>query len=606
MLYYALESFVVEMSRLREEMIAANQQIMWVPEHIKEGRFGEWLNEVKDWNFSRNRYWGTPLPIWVDEKTGAMKVIESFAELKQYADNFDEVYGGAAGAKAGAGVSDVSGFDPHRPFIDQITISCDEGKHMKRVPYVADVWFDSGSMPFAQYHYPFENGEMVDGAGAATSPGAQYPADYICEGMDQTRGWFYTLHAVAAVLGRAPSFKGCISHGLVLDENGKKMSKSLGNVVDPWKQIEQYGADAIRWFFYTVNAPGESKLYAEKELRARQQRFLSTWLNSLTFLQLYGTKDGYQADAIFEKADSSLDRWIVSRFHSTIEIVIRSLDILDVVVAARSIETFVDDLSNWWLRRSRDAIKNPKTKKAKSSLLYSLLLELTKLAAPFVPFTAEYVYQELKAFSDDRALAESVHMDRYPMGIKKYINHDLEHKMCMIRMASSVILQKRAVEGIKIRQPLTKVTLKVPQDLNIDVEDQILISDEVNIKSVEIEHNDTGKEDASIEVVNLDTVLTDELINEAADRERIRAVQEKRKNLQLQPSELANLKLEIPKDKKEFQALMSQIKNIGVATCTTASLVPLSELGPDAESIILHSGVQHFVLTKRGIKKLTK
>ena len=192
------------------------------------------------------------------------------------------------------------------------------------------------------------------------------------------------------------------------------------------------------------------------------------------------------------------------------------------------------------------------------------------------------------------------------MGIKKYINHDLEHKMCMIRMASSVILQKRAVEGIKIRQPLTKVTLKVPQDLNIDVEDQILISDEVNIKSVEIEHNDTGKEDASIEVVNLDTVLTDELINEAADRERIRAVQEKRKNLQLQPSELANLKLEIPKDKKEFQALMSQIKNIGVATCTTASLVPLSELGPDAESIILHSGVQHFVLTKRGIKKLTK
>ena len=558
-LYYALESFVVEMSRLRDDMLTANEKITWLPKHIKEGRFGEWLREVKDWNFSRSRYWGTPLPIWINEDTGEMKVVQSYNELRELADNFDEVY------------PDPEKFDPHRPYIDKITL---DGGSMKRVPYVADVWFDSGAMPFAQYHYPHneKNRAVID-------EGKQFPANFICEGMDQTRGWFYTLHAIAAVLDKAPSYTACISTGLVLDENGKKMSKSLGNIVDPWDQIEKYGADSVRWFFYAVNAPGDEKLYSEVELRARQQRFLSTWHNTLQFLLLNGGDDiTINYDLIFAPADlDDLDRWIISMFHDMLKTVTESLDAFEIPRAARSIEHFVDELSNWWVRRSRDAFKDEAIAVQKKTVLATILAELATVAAPFVPFMSEYVYQELKSVTNAELAKDSVHLEKYPQFNQSHIDEDLINEMNKVREFASETLKLRAQASIKVRQPLQSLT--VPEEIRNTLKK--LLAEEVNVKEIH-----TGKE------LVLNTKLTEELKAEGDSRDIIRVIQQLRKKNGLQPDDNGSIVI----SGEHVESLIHTYqRKIETATKTSIAYYKEKKL-EGAESATLHAGTAHIRL----------
>ena len=521
-LYYAIESYVVRITKLKEQLIENNKQINWVPEHIKEGRFGEWLNEVKDWNFSRNRFWGTPLPIWTCAECESSKVVGSFDELREKANNLERVY---PEEKKRTKDGSFRG-DPHRPFIDKVTISCDCGQDMERVPYVADVWFDSGSMPFAQWHYPFENKEVVDS-------GDQFPADYICEAIDQTRGWFYTLLAVSTLLGyKHPPYKNVISLGLILDMNGQKMSKSKGNIVDPWEQSEKHGMDAIRWFFYTVNAPGEMKMYDEKELRAHAQRFLFTLHNSLRFLSL---ASGGKKVAPKKSTTHVLDSWVYARLNQVTIEVVDMLDTYDVTRAARTLEDFVDDLSNWYIRRSRDRFNDSTVALGHLSFV---LHETAKLIAPFVPFTAEYLWQELGAKG-------SVHLNMYPIGDKKAAKESLLKEMSSARVISSLGQKMRRDAGIKVRQPLS--TLYV-DGVKLSKDTQKVIAEELNVHRVTLATpaNALVNETEGEITTHLDTSLTADLKAEGFAREILRQVQVERRNKGLEQSKKASAHISAP------------------------------------------------------------
>lgn len=513
-LYYAIESYVVRISKLKEQLVKNNQQINWVPEHIKEGRFGEWLNEIKDWNFSRNRFWGTPLPIWTCGECDSMEVVGSYDELKERANNYKEIY------------KTEKQFDPHRPFIDKITMTCECGQGMERVPYVSDVWFDSGSMPFAQWHYPFENKEVVD-------DGQQFPADYICEAIDQTRGWFYTLLAVSTLLGyKHPPYKNVISLGLILDTNGQKMSKSKGNIVDPWEQMDKHGIDAIRWFFYVVNAPGESKMYDEKELRAHTQRFLLTLHNSLRFLSL---ASGGKKVVPKKSTSHVLDNWIDARFNQVVIETTDQLEKYDVTRAARSIEDFVDDLSNWYIRRSRDRFAESKS--ALGHLSY-IIHETAKLIAPFVPFTAEHLWQEL-------GNKDSVHLNMYPVGDKKAVKDSLLKEMNHVRTISSLGQKLRRDAGIKVRQPLASLYVV---GVKPSKESQAVLQDELNVHRTTLAApaNALVNETDGEITVHLDTSLTADLKEEGFAREVMRQIQVERRNKGLDQPAKASVHISAP------------------------------------------------------------
>ncbi|MFH1864131.1 MAG: isoleucine--tRNA ligase, partial [bacterium] len=381
LLYYAKDSWFIGMSKLRKKLVKNNKEIYWEPNYIKNGRFGGFIKEARDWALSRERYWGTPLPIWKCQKCDQMKCVGSAKEL-------------------GKKIKDL-----HRPYIDQIKLKCQCGGQMVRERDVIDAWFDSGAMPFAQWGYPYQKESKKKFK-------EYYPADYICEGVDQTRGWFYTLFAIASLMeyvGEIESgvcYKNVISLGLLLDKDGKKMSKSKGNVVDPWEMCEQFGADTLRWFFYTVNSAGEPKRFDIKDLTDKNRRFFGTLFNSFIFWQTYKEKD-FKPKKI--KPGNILDKWIVSQFNSLNGSVVENLEKYNVVSAARSIEDFVEEFSNWYIRRSRKRFQKPEDKEEKeevSQILYSILLNLSKLIAPFAPFISEEIYQGLKMSKDP----ESVHL----------------------------------------------------------------------------------------------------------------------------------------------------------------------------------------------------
>jgi len=489
LLYYAKTSWFIKMTAVKKDLIKNSEKINWVPKYIKKGRFGEWLREVKDWNLSRERYWGTPLPIWECEKCKKQICIGSIKELTD---------------KSKAKIKDL-----HRPFIDKITFKCECGGAMKRVAEVIDCWFDSGSMPFAQWHYPFENKNRIDKADS-------FPADFISEAIDQTRGWFYTLLAISTLLGKGISYKNSICLGLVLDAKGQKMSKSRGNIIEPQEVINKFGADCARFYFYTVNPAGEAKRFDFKDAQSLYRKFFDTLWQSYTFFETYVSKKEIQnPKSKIQNLSNILNQWIISRIENLNAQVVKNLDNYDVVRAARLFINFVDDLSNWYIRRSRKRFRN--SEKEAIQTLHYVLLKLAKLIAPFAPFITEELYQKL----DDSS--ESVHLADFPKSDKKLINTKLEEKMTQVRNIVTQALAQRAELGIKVRQPLAGLEIKN----KLDEELLELIKDEVNVKKITF-----GKE------VKLDTKITKELKQEGEYRELVRNVMGLRKKLGLTPKEI--------------------------------------------------------------------
>ncbi len=685
LLYYAKESWFIKMTQIKEQLIKNNQKVNWVPSYIKEGRFGTWLREIKDWALSRERYWGTPLPVWECKKCQKIKVIGSFKEIlnqkfskntyylfrhghslrqvKNFASCWPEkepypltekgkkevlksarqlkkidlifssdllrakqtaqIISQVTGAKIifdkrlrevnvgifngknpklvwdfifekkdpfrtkvpkGESLLDIQKrtynfikavdkkyqgkkivivshelpltilektlkgwdiekiikwrrknrdktlktgtfkkvefkllpfnekmeIDFHRPFIDKVKFFCPQcGQEMERVKEVIDCWFDSGSMPFAQFHYPFSKKKIP------------FPADYICEGIDQTRGWFYTLLAVSTLLGKGPAYKNVISLGHVLDEKGEKMSKSKGNVVDPWQMIEKYGVDTLRWYFYTINQPGDPKLFSEKDIKETLRRFILIFWNCFQFFQTYREKDFSFAKL---STENILDKWIISKLNGLIKSVTEKLENYDITGGAREIEEFViKDLSLWYIRRSRNRFQRPETKKelkVATNILGFVLFNLSKLLAPFLPFLSERIYQELKPKKI------SVHLEDWPKEDKKLINEDLEREMEKTREIVSLALAERKKAKIKVRQPLK--TLKIKIDLKKEFLE--LIKDEVNVKEVLIDKKIKNK-------IELDTKITPDLKEEGMIRELVRNIQLMRKLGNLSPKD---------------------------------------------------------------------
>lgn len=692
-IYYARTSWFIGMSKLKKELLAQNAKINWQPAHIKEGRFGEWLREVKDWNLSRDRFWGVPLPVWQCKECKTITVIGSTEELKKKASmpeilfmrhgeashnierivapikdsaeytshltdrgremvrktantlkgkkidriicsslvraqetallvgeiigapievnediidinpgtlvgkrekefkvfigdvskNLDkQIPGGESRNQVmarmvtawkdiiekypGERILVVSHGDPmwmlkralelvpdeqvskisypekgkmysieprsisfddkgrpdlHRPFVDAVKICCEKcGQRMKRIPEVADVWFDSGAMPFGQLHYPYENKKEIDGRKA-------YPADYIAEGMDQTRGWFYTLLATATALGYPAPYKNVISLGLINDKFGQKMSKSKGNIVEPRSVIDAHGVDAVRWYFYTATAAGEPKNFDEQEVvKAARRYHLMLW-NSFVFYDTYGPKKRNSAKSI-KKKKSVLDQWIIARLEEVIETTTKKLNTYDIREAALALEVFLDDFSRWYIRRSRRRLQKPlsKTDYAEASeTLGQVLYTLTSLTAPFTPFFAEFLYHQL----EPKKKKDSVHFLNWPTLDKKLIDKKLVKEMTEVRRLATLVLAKRAELGLKVRQPLAILKLKAGT-LKIRKELLEILKDEVNIKEIVY---DKKLEDE----VWLDTTITEELRSEGIVRELVRQIQDLRQKANLKPQD---------------------------------------------------------------------
>jgi isoleucyl-tRNA synthetase len=523
LIYYARDSWYIRMSELRDKLIAENEKINWEPAYIKQGRFGEWLKEVKDWAFSRERYWGTPLPVWKCEDCQKLHVIGSVDELSEKS--------GGKLPKNNKGELDL-----HKPFIDEITLTCECGGVMKRVPEVIDVWFDSGAMPFAQDHYPFKNKDWVDGPG--------FPADYISEAIDQTRGWFYTLHAVGILMGKGAAYKNVISLGHLLDKNGKKMSKSLGNVVNPWDMMDKYGVDVLRFWMYSINQPGDSKNFDEKTVDEIVKKVPNLLLNVLSFYQMYAQEDV----AASNTSKNVLDQWILALLAELSNNATKGLDTFNVLEPARAIREFIAELSQWYLRRSRDRFKSDDVEDKKNALATTryVLQELSKLLAPFMPFLAEEIYQKVKG-SDGK---ESVHLENW-VEVKE-VNQKVLEDMAEARKVVTLALEARAKANQKIRQPLQKLSIK-SELLKGNTELLDVIRDEVNVKEV---ISDTSIENE----VDLDTTITPELKLEGQARELLRALQDMRKKMGLNPQDQIALTLDTNDAGKEvFESFKNEI-----------------------------------------------
>jgi len=700
-LYFARSSWFIKMSSLRKELQKNNEKINWVPAHIKEGRFGEWLKETKDWAISRERYWATPLPIWqckkghlsiissleeLDEKSffsgnefiimrhgeaesNVKKILSSspennhhltekgkkevlFAAKKLKKENIDIIissdilraketaaiikkelkinevifdsrlreinfgewnnqsnnlyekisktkyehfsesapqgetlrqvkervitalkdinnryknkkiliigHGDPLFVMAGAALglsdkeislekkydlktaefkkislknyplSDAGNLDLHRPFIDEIFLKCAKcGEKMERVKELADVWFDSGAMPFAAINYPFENRPLIE-------KNKFFPADYISEGIDQTRGWFYTLLAVSTIIKNSTPFKNVICLGLIHDKNGQKMSKSRGNIIDPWEMMDKYGADSLRWYLYTLNDPGDAKNFNEEDLKKISQNVFGILKNCLIYWLTYGTKN-IKSSA---RLSHPLDLWLSSRQNQTISEVTSFLEKYDIIHAGKSIESFINDLSRWYIRRSRGRFQNPENKSDTSSaskILFEALLALSKLIAPFAPFFSEFLYQSLAKHSKSK-FKESIHLENWLKTAGKSDNKKLLENMETIRRLASLALAERETAGIKIRQPLKELKI---EKINISPVLLEILKDEVNVKSITF----TSKLPKEKEV-ELDINITPELKKEGAIRELIRAIQSLRGKSNLKPGQIINLCLE--------------------------------------------------------------
>jgi len=508
LLYYAKHSWFIRMSAVKRELLTNNRRINWIPAHIKEGRFGEWLSEVKDWAISRERYWGTPLPIWENEK-GELLVVGSFAELRRFAKD-----------KKRMGRPPAGGFDPHRPLVDEI-ILVKGGREYRRIPEVIDVWFDSGAMPFAQWHYPFRNKERIDKR-------VSFPADFIAEGVDQTRGWFYTLLAISTLLGKGPAYKNVISLGHVLDKHGKKMSKSKGNVVDPQRVIDQFGADALRFYFYSINQPGLPKNFDVKDVEGIVRNLILRLWNSLVFFTTYVHLSSFRPKTTRPHPRTLLDRWMLAVIDEAGRKITQALEEFNAYVAAQTLLKAVDDFSNWYLRRSRKRfLRNPESKdeQAAYETLYFALKELALLSAPFTPFLAESLYQALRLSNRDPI---SIHLCNW--SVFKAPEKKVLEQMGQVRAFAEEGLRLREEAGIRVRQPLgTLYLLKQPTG-----EARRILADEINVKRVKATSRfPSGKFIKKGNQIALDTEITPALAEEGLIREVVRFIQQKRKESNL-------------------------------------------------------------------------
>lgn len=466
LLYFAKPSWYIRMSDLRDKLLEANSQINWYPNHIKDGRFGEWLREVKDWAISRERYWGTPLPVWVCQTCGFEEAIDSKATLKKKNPDMPD------------------DLELHRPYVDDITYKCPLcGGVMHRVPEVIDCWFDSGSMPYAQWHYPFENKEIFE---------THFPADFICEAIDQTRGWFYTLLAVSTILFGKSSYKECVCLELIVDENGQKMSKSRGNVVDPWMILNNQGADALRWAIYTSSPPWTVSRIGVNTVTESFRSFILMLRNIYQFFSLYANIDRFDPNHNFVELKDRhyLDRWVISELNSLIGLIDTEMKKYGITPATRAIQAFTDTLANWYVRRSRRRFWKSESDQDKNSAyhtLYEVLVTLSKVLATFTPFFAERLYQTLVVKHKKDAL-ESVHLELFPeMDVSK-VDKELERRMEFVRDVVSVGLKARKNAKIKVRQPLQSITVRVTEDYQNKALSEFseLVLDELNIKQVNV------------------------------------------------------------------------------------------------------------------------
>ena len=475
LIYYARESWFIKMTAVKDDLIRNNNTINWIPESIGKGRFGDWLENVQDWGVSRNRYWGTPLNIWECE-CGCQHAIGSQAELKSMSPNYTDVVKKYAKEMDQEANGEV---ELHRPFIDDVTITCPKcGKQMHRVPEVIDCWFDSGSMPFAQHHYPFENKELFE---------QQFPADFISEAVDQTRGWFYSLLAISTLIFNKAPYKNVIVLGHVQDENGQKMSKSKGNAVDPFDALQTYGADAIRWYFYINSAPWLPNRFHGKAVIEGQRRFMGTLWNTYAFFVLYANIDNFDATKYTLEYDKLpvMDKWLLSKLNSLIKEVDDDLGNYRIPEAARALQDFVDDMSNWYVRRSRERFwaKGMEQDKINAYMtLYTALVTVAKVAAPMIPFMTEDIYQNLVR-SLDKEAPESIHLCDFPAANEAHIDKDLEAKMEEVLKVVVLGRAARNTANIKNRQPIGRMFVKAETALPEFYQE--IIQDELNVKKVE-------------------------------------------------------------------------------------------------------------------------
>ena len=463
LIYKAMSSWFVKVTDFRDDMVKNNQEINWIPGHIKDGRFGKWLEGARDWSISRNRFWGTPIPVWKSDnpKFPRIDVFGSIAEIKE---------------KTGADVTDL-----HKPYIDDVVYPNSDdpsGKTMmRRVSDVFDCWFESGSMPYAQIHYPFENKEWFD---------KHFPADFIVEAIDQTRGWFYTLLAISTCMFDTNPFKNCIVMGHVQDKDGKKMSKHIGNTVDPWSVLNTQGADAVRWFFYNNAAPWMPNRFHAKAIDETTRKYMGTLWNTYAFFILYAEIDQFNPkEHPLDKVELTLmDKWILSRLNSLIREVDGDLNEYKIFEASRAMTDFVDDLSNWYVRRSRERFWGKGMagdKEAAFATLYHILETMSRLTAPFTPFMAESMYRNLVC-SVDKDAPISVHMTDFPVCDEKYINTELEQHMRDLLEVVVLGRSCRSESGLKVRQPLSRMIVSgatLPQDLCALAEDELNVKDAV-------------------------------------------------------------------------------------------------------------------------------
>ncbi|MBC8320991.1 MAG: isoleucine--tRNA ligase [Bacteroidetes bacterium] len=487
-LYYPLDSWFIKTTALKDRMIELNKTINWKPKATGEGRFGNWLENLVDWNLSRSRYWGVPLPIWVTEDRLEQKTVGSAEELKAEVENaiatgFMKTNPLADFVPGNMSKENYETFDFHRPYVDEIILVSESGKKMMREPGLIDVWFDSGSMPYAQYHYPFENKEVFE---------QNFPADFIAEGVDQTRGWFFTLHAIASMLFDSVAFKTVVSNGLVLDKNGNKMSKKLGNAADPFEILDKFGPDATRWYMITNSQPWDNLRFDESGIDEVRRKFLGTLYNTYSFFALYANIDGftYSEEEIPVKERTELDRWILSELNSLIKNVDDAFSNYEPTKAGRAIQYFVNEhLSNWYVRLSRrrfwkGSYSNDKIEAYQT--LYTVLETVAQLSSPIAPFFSDRLFIDLNNVGLKQK-AESVHLTDFPVANHGLIDKDLEERMELAQKISSMVLSLRKKNFLRVRQPLAKIMIPVFSDHTLNqiraVEDLIL--SEVNVKGVE-------------------------------------------------------------------------------------------------------------------------
>lgn len=496
-LYYPLDSWFIRTTALKERMIELNRTIAWHPESTGTGRFGKWLEGLVDWNLSRSRFWGTPLPIWATEDHSEMKCIGSIEELISEIDRSVEAGLMTENPYKAFRVGDMSKenystdvIDLHRPYVDRIVLISSKGEPMHRESDLIDVWFDSGAMPYAQLHYPFEN---ADGFSEV------YPADFIAEGVDQTRGWFFTLHAIATMLFDSVAFKNIISNGLVLDKNGNKMSKRLGNAVDPFEILDTYGADAARWYMISNSQPWDNLKFDPAGVDECRRKFFGTLYNTYSFFALYANVDGFtgREEQVPVAERPEIDRWIISLLNTLVDNVTASLENYDPTPAARMIQDFVsENLSNWYVRLNRKRFWGgglTRDKLAAYQTLYTCLETVAMLAAPIAPFISDRIFTDLNAVSG-RHTDESVHLASFPEADKALIDAELEEMMSLAQRVSSMVLALRRKVNIKVRQPLTKILIPVLDHATAERIEAVktLVMNEVNVKQIELISDTTG------------------------------------------------------------------------------------------------------------------